>query len=207
MRKAGAYWRAADASDTASLILPDLLGINFSPKGGVAQAIHKTAEGRRWMSVIKLDSAQRPTHIHEVNAPDAARISPDGRWIAYVAEEGGQNEVFVRPMSASGGYVKISAGGGSEPVWNPRGGELFYRAGTQPVAVTLALEPRPRVLKRDSLSFKLPESGAGGAPAATYDVSPDGRRFLVAKPIGGNAQAIVVTGWLDSVRKVLKAPH
>jgi hypothetical protein len=87
-------------------------------------------------------------------------------------------------------------------VWNPLGGELFYRAGTQLVAAMLAFEPAPRVVRRDTLPFRIPRPPVGSA-WSTYDVSRDGKRFLVTKPAAANDQPIVITGWLDQVREQL----
>ena len=58
-------------------------------------------------------------------------LSPDGRWLAYVTDETGRSEVYVKRFPDPGGRVQVSLTGGSEPVWNRNGRELFYRAASQ----------------------------------------------------------------------------
>jgi len=154
--------------------------------------------------MIQLDSTHRSTPLMEARGlPSAARISPDGQWIAYVALQSGQSEVFLRRAAASTSYFPISSGGGAEPVWNPAGGELFYRSGARLIAVKLAFGPEPRVVRRDTLPFKIPK--VTGVPWATYDVSRNGQQFLVSEPTPGSEQPIVVSGWLSGVRAMLEA--
>ena len=57
-----------------------------------------------------------------------AQFSPDGRWLAYQSNESGRFEVYVRPFPEGDPKLTVSAEGGFEPMWSPRGGELFYRS-------------------------------------------------------------------------------
>ena len=57
------------------------------------------------------------------------KFSPDGRWLAYISDESGRYEIYVQPYPGPGGKWQISTEGGTEPVWNPNGRELFYRSG------------------------------------------------------------------------------
>ena len=56
-------------------------------------------------------------------------VSPDGRWLAFVSNQSGKNEVYARPLDGKGEQVQVSMDGGAEPVWGPGGGEIFYRGG------------------------------------------------------------------------------
>jgi len=105
-------------------------------------------------------------------------LSHDGRWLAYVSDESGRNEVYVRALEG-GPRVQVSTAGGREPVWNPRGGELFYReqttSGARLMAARVSTAPL-RVLARDTL-FDVTDYEEAD-PHANYDVSPDGTRFV-----------------------------
>src|SRR6185436_11761581 len=126
------------------------------------------------------------------------QVSPDGKWLAYSAAEAGNREVFVRAVDGSGGVYQISNGGGMEPRWNPRGGELIYRNTFIFMSAKLELSPTPRVVRRDSLfSLNIPF----GIVQPQYDVSPDGNRFVMPRPIVGGTPPVVVVGWLDEVRE------
>ena len=72
----------------------------------------------------------------------APRFSPDGRWLAYISDESGRYEIYVQPYPGPGGKWQISTEGGTEPVWNPNGRELFYRSGDKMMAVDIATQPR-----------------------------------------------------------------
>ena len=115
------------------------------------------------------------------------QVSPDGRWIAYTSDESGQVEVYIRPFPDvdSGGQWMVSNGGGDSPLWSPDGKELYYRNEEATLAVSLEIEPnfnlgKPVTLfqgKYESISFSII-----GIKYTLWDISPDGKRFLMLKP-------------------------
>ena len=128
----------------------------------------------------------------------AARFSPDGRWLAYVSNESGRYEVYVRSFDGSSEKHTISLEGGTEAVWARSGDELFYRSGDRMMAATVSLNPSFSVQQRRMLfeGRYLPARRLH----ANYDVSPDGKRFLMVRQIGQTAapQLRVVLGSLQS---------
>ena len=110
-----------------------------------------------------------------------ARFASDGRSIAYVSNESGRNEVYVRPFPGPGPAVQISTDGGSEPVWARSGDELFYRNGDKMIAASIRLLPETQVRNRQVL-FEAPYVHGRRQPA-NFDVSPDGR-FIMVKDVG-----------------------
>ena len=107
-------------------------------------------------------------------------LSPDGRWMGYVSSRSGRNEVWVRSSTGTGSTWQISNEGGVEPVWSPNGRELFYRENAKMVVVdvTPSATPsfgKPRALFEGAFIF-------GRTEGQEFDVSPDGRRFLMLKP-------------------------
>jgi serine/threonine-protein kinase len=128
-------------------------------------------------------------------------FSPDGRWLAYTSDETGRNEVYVRSFRGSGAKRQISADGGLEPVWNPVGGELFFRSGSQIMVVTIETQPvltpsRPRVLFEGP--YKWSSSALG---FRNYDVAPDGERFLVLGP-ATPARLHVILNWSEELKRL-----
>lgn len=115
---------------------------------------------------------------HETRFPV---VSPDGKWLAYVSDETGASEVYVRTWADGGTPVRVSGRGGTEPVWHPGGSELFYRdaASQYLVAASLATSPELQVTARRSL-FPIGEM-VPGVTHANYDVSPDGRTFVMIR--------------------------
>jgi serine/threonine protein kinase len=131
------------------------------------------------------------------------RFSPDGRWIAYASNESGRYETYVQPYPGPGGKWQISTDGGAEPVWNPTGRELFYRSGDKMMAVDIVTQPgfsagKPRMLFEGSY-----EVSAASTPS--YDVSTDGQRFLMLKPVeqtqAAPTQINVVLNWFEELKQ------
>jgi serine/threonine-protein kinase len=201
LSKFGVYWRAADGSDSTTSLIPNAVGFAFSRAADVAVGLTADPGRGLTLSAVRLDSTNRRIPLMPVTPGSAptARVSPDGRWLAYVAPQAGHTEVRVRALYGSGDYTPISEGEGSEPMWNPRGKELFYRVGSHLMAATLALDGTPRVVRREPLPFTIAKPLIG--VWASYDVSPDGQRFLTAS---GASEPVIITGWLDDLREKLK---
>jgi Tol biopolymer transport system component/predicted Ser/Thr protein kinase len=132
-----------------------------------------------------------------------SRFSPDARWLAYISNESGRYEIYVQPYPGPGGKWQVSTEGGTEPVWNPSGRELFYRSGDKMMAVEIATQPSfsagtPRMLFEGQYQ-------PTPATLPNYDVSPDGQRFLMLKPVAA-AQAAptqinVVLNWFGELKQ------
>ncbi len=126
------------------------------------------------------------------------RFSPDGRWLAYVSNESGTNEVYVQPFPGPGSKWLVSTGGGTDPVWSRDRRELFYRQGDQMMAVSIATTrefaaARPRRLFE--ARFDADDSGPN------YDVAPDGLSFLVAQSDQASTpgQLQIVLNWFNDL--------
>jgi eukaryotic-like serine/threonine-protein kinase len=121
-------------------------------------------------------------------------LSPGGQWLAWASNESGRYEIYVRAL-AGGPRVQVSTGGGREAVWNPRGGELFYRVqGAESgslVAAKLSTTPL-RVISRETL-FAVQDYEEAD-PHANYDVSPDGSRFVFIRQLMPN-EIRVIRDW------------
>jgi eukaryotic-like serine/threonine-protein kinase len=111
----------------------------------------------------------------------AARISPDGRWVAYTSDETGRAEVYIDSYEQPGRHVLVSLGGGIHPVWRGDGRELYYWNNEALLAVRLG-ESRngaPPTIETRTLLFRAPYPGG---VSTMYDVSPDGQRFVIVRP-------------------------
>jgi eukaryotic-like serine/threonine-protein kinase len=129
------------------------------------------------------------------------RVSPDGRWLAYVSNESGTNELFIRPLKkdsttgvpVAGSHLLVSSGGGRAPRWRKDGRELFYQSiagAVMSVVVDAASIGKPSELFR-----------AAGIQT-DWSVSADGQRFLVATPSRESAPAFtVVVNWQSTLRR------
>jgi eukaryotic-like serine/threonine-protein kinase len=136
-----------------------------------------------------------------------AEVSPDGRWVAYGSNESGQFEVYVRPFPRiDRGRWQVSTGGGMWPLWARRGRELFYLVEPGRM-MAVPIQPGPTfVAGNPQVVFERRYFTAGGR---SYDVSPDGQRFLMIKDASATSdtstppQLIVVQNWLEELKRLV----
>jgi Tol biopolymer transport system component len=128
-----------------------------------------------------------------------AELSPDGHWLAYQSNASEPTQIEVRPFpDVDKGRWVISTAGGHSPLWSRDGREIFY---IEPKSATLMAVP---VHAGAAFSYGAPRPlFTVGSYAGSYDVSLDGKRFLmVKKPAAGAQEFVVVTHWLDELAKV-----
>jgi serine/threonine-protein kinase len=156
--------------------------------------------GDLWSLSLSENSQPHPFAPSRFNET-APAFSPDGRWLAYVSDESGRLEVYVRPFPGPGEKTPISIGGGSEPVWDRRGRELFFRNGDQMMVVAVNTGPtfsagRPRLL------FTGPYVRTAGR--INYDVSPDGENFVMldsGEESGAATKVNVLLNWYEELKR------
>jgi serine/threonine protein kinase len=167
---------------------------------------------RVWIVPVQGDA--KPTLLFESRfAVIHPQISPDGRLLAYVSNESGSTEVYVQsfpgPGDGSGEKVRISTNGGSEPLWSSTGRELFYRASIGErqqflVATVTSVSPfridTPRLLF-ETKTFEYDSTG----PIRSWEVSPDGQRFLLLKFAPSSDRPVtsmqVVLNWNEELKR------
>jgi DNA-binding SARP family transcriptional activator/Tol biopolymer transport system component len=195
-------WIPTDGSDSAETLLPFAFGqfpIAFTPDGrALLLQIRNPASGFDiWTLPLHGERTLRP-YLRGPSNEHSPAVSPDGRWLAYVSNESGQDEVYVRPFPGPGTPVLISSGGGREPRWASSVREMFYRGERGMVAVAVTTSPAFGVGRRIVLFDDKPYFA--NLYGAAYDVDPDGRRFLMIRRGADSPQVVVVLNWLDRRR-------
>ena len=140
-------------------------------------------------------------------------FSPDGHWMAYVSNESGAAEVYVQAYPGPGEKIRISTAGGIEPVWTATGRELLYRAQTGSgqaffSAAIRSLSPfqhdTPRLLFEAG-----PREYGSTTPIRGWDVSADGQRFLLLRPVESTDRPVtmihVVMHWAEELKRLVPA--
>ncbi len=159
-----------------------------------------------WQAAPDLDSAA--TVILETPATELnPSLSPDGRWLAYVSDESGQPEIYVRPFPGPGGRQQISTDGGRNPVWAHGGQEIFYLA-ANPRSLTVAsfrTDPAFTVESREELFDWRGYNGALAHPE--WDLAPNDQRILAigGPPLGveGESRYVLVLNFFEELKRLV----
>jgi len=133
-------------------------------------------------------------------------FSPDGRWIAYSSNMDGEFQIYVRPYPAMDRVIQISRVFGEEPMWSANGDELFYRNRDKWMVVSISTEPEFAA----GIPQKVFQGPYGQVSGLSYDIAPDGQRFLVLKPQYDDSQVRelhVVTNWFEELKQLAPSPE
>ena len=166
------------------------------------------------LRVLRLDLAALPGTPSRQTEPllqtpfteDNGEISPDGKWLAYQSNESGRFEISVRPFpNVNDGHWTISTGGGTRPLWTRRGTELFYLDSAS--AMTRVPIQTAPTFSAGTPTKVFDTPYVIGPAGRTYDVSPDGQRFLMIKDVGTEQvpSMVVVLNWLEELKAKLPA--
>jgi serine/threonine-protein kinase len=181
----------------------------FAPDGRLLFGESVPNNGARDLMALSLDTRRvEPVIVTEALDGDG-NVSPDGRWIAYISDESGRFEVYVRPYpKTDGGKSQVSTRGGKHPLWSRNGRELYYRAFDGAI-VAVPVPAGPRFLPGEAVTILPANSsytGAGPAlDARRYDLSLDGKRFLMVKRVDDQSprSMLVVQNWTEELKRLV----
>ena len=148
------------------------------------------------------DGAWQPhPFLNTLSRDQGPSLSPNSRYVAYVSDESGRDEVYVQPFPQGGRKVTVSSSGGTQVRWSRDGKELFYVEGSTLVAVPVSMGPGLSLGTATRL-FKHPGLEKDNPVAPTFDVSSDRQSFVIAEPLGDSARASirVVQNWFEEFR-------
>jgi eukaryotic-like serine/threonine-protein kinase len=225
------HWMRADGSGEAERLVAREANARSSPRIQVPtswspdgrtllftqRVVSAASAGRDIWTLMLGDSAPaaRPYLVSDADEP-AAELSPNGRYLAYESNQSGRSEVYVQPFPGPGPRELVSTDGGAQPAWSRDGRELFYRApGPGPMMRMMAVDVtpgqafaagRPRV-QWEAMRTRYP----GGTGGRTYDVAPDGRRFLMIQQRDSAPQppvthVVLVQNWLEELKRLVPRP-
>ncbi len=203
------WTKRADGSDTAELVLnreqpifepiysPDGTWLVFR-EGSVGFGV-----GDIYAIRPELDSIAVPLVVTEFIAHSFA-LSPNGRWLAYVSNESGREEIYVRPFPDAGASrSQVSTDGGTEPVWAHSGRELFYRSASDELVATQVITEDPNFTPGQQTVLFSMANYLSGVNDQQYDVSSDDQRFVMLRVDEENSQGelILVENWFEELRQ------
>jgi serine/threonine-protein kinase len=169
----------------------------IAPDGDTLVFLRSTQDSSFNILTLSLRDPSKMSTILQTPAYEGgARLSPDGRWMSYVSNETGRNEIYVRPFPGPGERQQVSIDGGTQAIWNPNGKEIFYRVDDKMMAVDVTTGPALK-LSSPRLLFEARYAYGAGITIPNFDVSRDGQRFLMVKPESGAGRLNVVLNWFD----------
>ncbi len=136
----------------------------------------------------------------------AGEVSPDGRWIAYVSDDAGFFQVYLRPFLRPGGRTLVSRGAAIEPAWASEN-ELTYVSTESDSLMLATLEFGESVRVVRTALFDHSRFVRGSASYREYDISRDGQRFIFTRSLSQTEQLlpVVVRNWMEEVRRAMAA--
>jgi Tol biopolymer transport system component len=170
----------------AGAVLPEQTIASFDPpvqvwdwsRDGRALLVGRTHADTRddlWIQPPTEGAAAQPYVTTAFNQTFGV-FSPDGRWVAYASDESGKFDIYIESFPRPGARIRVTTAGGTEPRWHREGTELYFRRG--PELHSVALRQANGALEVAAMN-RLFDAGAA---VRSYDVSPDGRRFLINLP-------------------------
>jgi serine/threonine-protein kinase len=209
------WWQAADGTGTAERLTTSshvqfVTGI--TPDGTAVVFNEATPTMGFDLLQLALDGTRGVTPLLQTTFDErSGTVSPDGRWLAYESNSSGPTEIYIRPFpNVGGGQWQVSTAGGRAPLWARNGKELFY-VGADGTLLRVPVEASGATWNNGT-PMKLLDARyytAGGASGGrTYDVSPDGQRFLMIKAPGSDVGAvppalIVVQHWDEELKRLV----
>jgi len=210
--------RRADGTGDPVLVLDDVRSVaqgSWSPDGQwlILRAGATAAMGLGMRDILAfrpgVDSAAVPLVANPQFFEGAPEISPNGRWLAYISNEAGQQEVFVRPFpDVNSTRVRISASGGFGPLWAKSGSELFYVDGTGAL-VAVRFDPTTGQPQGQQTLFAIPAGFHVQAENNFYDVTADGERFLMVRRFvsdeddSGDLGYVLVQNFFEELKRLV----
>ena len=209
------FWQSADGAGPIELLAASgtrQRATDVAPDGRVIISDVSLTTTRDDILAMTLDSSRRMTPL--VQSPARERngvVSPDGRWLAYEADDSGQFEIWVRPYpDVSTAKWQVTTTGGTRALWTRNGQELIY---VLPSGALMGMNVSHGSSWAATAPTQIVKSGYYTNPidpVRTYDVSPDGRRLLLIKRVGepqtaAPASLVVVLNWTEELKRLAPA--
>jgi serine/threonine-protein kinase len=186
-----------------------LTKVTYSPDGAWIVSVRSTPDTSNdiWIQPTDGSGPARPFLSTPVDE-DAPSVSPDGRWIAYVANAAGGNDVYVERFPDGGGRHKVSSQGGRSPGWSPDGSRLYFRKFGPTASASDSMAVADVRIDGDRFETGPPRTmfRMYGVPTANgwreWDILPDGSRFVLiaaTEDEGGGSRLAVVTNAIGRV--------
>ena len=193
----------ADQPGSEELLLasePAKAADSWSPDGRSLIFESSSPQGRQDLWLLPLEGDRKPVPFLVTAFSElTARFSPDGRWVAYTSDVSGAPEIYVRPFRESGGTWRVSSRGGQTAAWRGDGREIYFLAPDGMLMAAPVTGTAPFQTGTPTPLFKI---AVPDTIDPEYDVTPDGKRFLVNQQISSKEDPItVLVNWAATLKK------
>ena len=171
------YWQVIDGGAPEMIAAEARAPEHWSTAAGVVTFITRKGEADYdiW-AFSPADRSLRPLVEVPTSAQMSSRLSPDGKWLAYEANDSGMFEVYVEPFPRTGTRTRVTTGGGQRPVWSSDGREIFFDRENTLYVVSVRTGSQVEA----GMPTRLPVTKfLQGFGRRLWEVTPDGKRFLV----------------------------
>jgi serine/threonine-protein kinase len=206
--RSGVWMKAADGSGNDSLLFDLDRNVHFAEWSRDGRWMIVSVSGGPTSDDVLALRLGQDTTPHPVIADSfnefLPALSPDGRWLAYVSDESGRNEIYLRPFpDARAGRWQLSTDGGTEPIWSARGRELYFRSQDRTTILGVDLARGANAATSRILTRLPPGDDFELNPRnRLFDVSPDGR-FIMIQRAGAtdvSGDLVVVLNWFEELK-------
>jgi eukaryotic-like serine/threonine-protein kinase len=210
------HWQAADGTGMVERLTDrsnPQRATSFTPDGKAIIVTEAQMGGQQDIVMLALDDKRQVTSlIHTAFDEGNGVVAPDGRWLAYESNESGQYQIYVRPFPAvDSGRWQLSTNGGRQPLWSRSGDELFYVDPTGALmhvnvvrtAAGFSAAAPVKLMNGTGYYYAWDDQNRG----RTYDVSPDGQRFIrikesaLADRANDPARFVIVENWIEELKR------
>jgi dipeptidyl aminopeptidase/acylaminoacyl peptidase len=210
------YWQRSDGTGEVTRLTDRPLNqmpASWHPKGKLLAFVEQGAQTAWDIMLLTMEgdegSGLKPSKPSVfLNSPAIELepvFSPDGKWLAYISNESGGYEIYVRPFPGPGGKWQISSGGGVYPTWSKSRPELFYSATSDLQIMTASYSTQGETFRAEKPKPWSEQRIVGRRVNRHYDLHPDGRRIAAARVDETQFQARHVTlifNFLDELRRL-----
>jgi eukaryotic-like serine/threonine-protein kinase len=210
----GLFWQRADGSGAAERLTSAEAGFSHAPESwspdGVLVFVRYSTNAARGLWTLPINGDRKSTLLVEPptksSFADESAFSPDGRWFVYEAGDTTDVQVYVQPFPPTGAKYQISTRLASDPVWSPDGKQIIYLDRALSRSALAVVDVRTQPSFAVGTPTPLPVEGfvqRGGRP---YDITPDGKQFIVMLPpsetkSGETLQINVVLNWFQDLKQ------
>ena len=213
------YWQRADGTGDAERLTTSKNAqwpSSFHPNGRTLAFLETASSGPTDVMMLPIEGDEKSgwkpgapsAFLKAPYSESSGMFSPDGRWVAYISNEGGRNDIFVAPYPGPGGKYQLSTATADDPTWSRTASEFFFlnTADLRVMVMPYRVEGNTFVAGKPVPLHETRIAGRPRSPSRDLDLHPDGKRFVVAGSESDAAQrldkVVFVFNFFDELRRI-----